>query len=84
MTVVDLDHSVALNVILEALELEVEDGREGEESDALLGVLQAIALSLVFVLAIEGLDLNVILEGLIQVLHALHIELEVLRGLSTI
>lgn len=39
--------------------------------------MKSIAFSLVFVLSLEGLDRDVIPEGLQQVLVALHIQLDV-------
>jgi hypothetical protein len=60
--------------------LEVQHRGEGPEDYALPGVLQTVALGLVFVLPIEGLDLDVVLERIVEVLHALHIQLKVCSG----
>lgn len=72
-----LDHCITLNIVLETLELQVKHRRERLEDDALLGVLQTIALRLVLVLAVKCFHSYVVLERLIQVLHTLDIELNV-------
>ena len=72
-----LDHSITLDVILEALELQVQDWRERLKDDAFLGILQTITLSHVLVVAIQGLNSYVIFERLIKVLHSLDIQLNI-------
>jgi hypothetical protein len=57
----------------------VEDRRERLEDDTLLGVLQTQTLSLVLVLPIERLDRDVVSERVVQILHALDVELDVCR-----
>lgn len=57
-----LHHRVALDVVLEPLELQVENRRERLEDDTLLGVLQAQTFSLVLVLPVERLDRDVVSE----------------------
>ena len=77
VAVVDLDVLVAVHVVLEALELEVEDGRKLLEDDALLGVLEPEALGVVPVLALERLDHDVVLERLLEVAQVFDVELDV-------
>lgn len=77
MPVVDLDVLVAVHVVLEALELEVQDGRELFEDDTLLGVLQSIAFGVVPVLAVKRLDLDIISERLLEVPQVLDVQLDV-------
>ncbi len=50
-----LDHDVALEVVLEALELQLQDRREALEQHALLGVLQPVPLGHVLVGAVHHL-----------------------------
>ena len=78
LNITHLYHGITLDVVLESLELKVEYRREGLEDDTLLRFLQAVALSHVLVFTIQGLDSNIILEGLIEVLHTLHVQLNVL------
>lgn len=75
--VVDLDILVALHVVLEALELEVQDGRELLKDDALLGVLQPVAFGVVPVLPVQRLDLDVISERFFEVPQVLDVELDI-------
>lgn len=72
-----LDHGITLHVILETLQLEVEDRREGLEDDTLLGILQSISFRLILVLTVQSLDGNIIFERLVEVLHALDIQLDI-------
>ena len=58
MAVVDLHERVARPVVLEALEVELEHGREVVEEDALARGLLPVPLGLVRVLALERLDLR--------------------------
>ena len=55
----------------------MQDGREGLEDDALFGVLKAVALGLILVLAVEGLDLDIILERIVEVLNPLDVQLQI-------
>ena len=72
-----LDHRVSLNVVFETLELKMQHRREGLEYDTLPRVLQAITFRLVLIVALQRLDNHVILERLVQVRHALDIQLYV-------
>ena len=72
-----LHHCIPLNVILEAFELQMKDRVEGLENNTLLRILQTIAFCHVFVVAIQSLYSNIVLERLIQVLHALDIKLDI-------
>lgn len=47
-----LDHSITLDVIFKALELQVQHRREGLENDTLLGVLEPVSFCLVLVLPV--------------------------------
>ena len=51
MAVIDFDHHVFLQVVLEALELEMQDRRKLLKHHALLGILETIAFRVVFVIA---------------------------------
>jgi hypothetical protein len=53
----------------------VKYGRERLEDDALFGVLKPIALGLVLVFAVKRLDLNIVFERIVKVLHSLYVEL---------
>jgi hypothetical protein len=74
-----LDVLVSLHIVLKPLELEMENGRERLEDDALLRILQPETLGVVAVLAIESFDLDVVLERLLEVLEVLDVELNVCR-----
>lgn len=74
-----LDHRVTLHVVLESLELEVQHRREALKDDALLRVLETVTLCLIPVLAVHRLYRDVVSERVVQVLHALDIELDVWR-----
>ena len=50
---------------------------EGLEDDTLLRVLESIAFGHVLVITVESLNSHVILERLVEVLHALHVQLNV-------
>lgn len=76
----NLDHGVALDVILKALELKVKHGREGLEHETLLGVLKAITLSMVLVLALHHFNGDKVLERLVEILHPLDIQLDIYKG----
>ena len=52
-------------------------GREGLEDDALLRVLKTITLRLILVVTIESLYSHIVFERVVQVLHALDVELNI-------
>ena len=74
---VDLRHRVGGKVVLEAAEVELEDGRQHLELHSLLGVLLAEALALVLVVAVEHLLLDVLVERGVEVLTPLDRHLQV-------
>lgn len=47
------------------------------EYDTLFGILESVAFRHVLVVTIQGLYSNIIFEGLVEVLHALHVQLNV-------
>lgn len=79
MAVIDLHHGILHHVVLEPLELEVQNGWELLEDDTLLGLLEAVPFGIVLVVTLEGLHLNVVVKGLLEVLQPLHIELDVYK-----
>ena len=78
---VDLRHRVGGKVVLEAAEVELEDGRQHLELHSLLGVLLAEALALVLVVAVEHLLLHVLVEARVQVLAPLDGHLQIVEVL---
>ena len=52
------------------------------EDDTLLGILQTITLCLVLIITFKSLDCDVVSEGVIKGLHALHIKLNVYLHMS--
>ena len=83
MAVIDFDHHVFLQVVLEALELEMQDRRKLLKHHALLGILETVAFRVVFVIAFQHLGLNIVPEGLLQVEHAFYVELNIVEVLRT-
>mmetsp|Transcript_64905 Transcript_64905/g.169916 ORF Transcript_64905/g.169916 Transcript_64905/m.169916 type:complete len:237 (+) Transcript_64905:1138-1848(+) len=83
---VQLHHVHLLEVEVEPLELQVEHRREGQEADALLGLLLPVPLRLVGVVALEGLLRGELLEGLLDAVQLLtplplDVQLDVVEGL---
>jgi len=78
---VDLDHLVGAKVVLEAAQVQLQHGRQRLERHALLGVLLAVALRVVLVVAVERLLLHVLVEGRDQVLASLHLQGPGARGM---
>jgi hypothetical protein len=72
-----LDHGVPLHVVLKPLELKVQHGRERLEDDSLPRVLKSVALGVVLVLSVHRLDGDVVLKRVVEVFHALNVELDV-------
>jgi len=72
-----LDHGIPLNVILEALELEVKNGRERLENYSLLRILEAISFCLILVLSIKRLNRNIVSKRLVKILHSFDIKLQI-------
>mmetsp|Transcript_35695 Transcript_35695/g.79388 ORF Transcript_35695/g.79388 Transcript_35695/m.79388 type:complete len:458 (-) Transcript_35695:917-2290(-) len=75
--VIDLDVGVPLEVVLKALELQLQHWRHILEQDALACILQAVPLRLVLVGSIHDLHLTVLLKRLVDVLAALDVQLQV-------
>lgn len=75
----NLDHGIALDVILEALELKVKHGRKRLEHETLLGILKAITLGMILVLALHHLNGDKVLERLVEILHPLDIQLDIYK-----
>ncbi|GIX64831.1 DNA mismatch repair protein, putative [Babesia caballi] len=61
--------------------LEVEDGGELDEPNALAGTLLAVALGLVHVVSAQNLSFSQLLQGLVNVRAALDVQLDVLERL---
>jgi hypothetical protein len=74
-----LDHGVALDIVLEALELKVKNRGERLEDYPLLCVLQTVPFCLILVLAIKSLNGNIILKRIIKILHSFDIELQICK-----
>jgi hypothetical protein len=72
-----LDKRILLDVILKSSQLKMQHWWESIEDDSLPGILQTVSLRLVLVLAIQSLDLHVVLERVSQVLDTLDGELDV-------
>jgi len=68
-----------MDVILEALELKVKDGRERLEHETLFGILETMTLGMVLVLALHHFNGDKVLEGLVEVLHPLDIQLDIYK-----
>ena len=68
-----------MDVILEALELKVKHRREGLEHETLFGVLETITLGMVLVLALHHFNGDKVLEGLVEILHPLDIQLDICK-----
>jgi hypothetical protein len=66
-----------LNIILEALELKVKNGRERLENYSLLRVLKAIPFRLILVLSIKHLNRNIVSKRVVKILHSFDIELQI-------
>lgn len=64
--VVELDGAVGDGVVLEAHEVQVENGREGGEDHALLRLLQPVLARVVLVLAVQRFCADVVLERLVD------------------
>mmetsp|Transcript_45257 Transcript_45257/g.75534 ORF Transcript_45257/g.75534 Transcript_45257/m.75534 type:complete len:336 (+) Transcript_45257:2106-3113(+) len=79
-TVVDFDHGLLVKVKLESLELDREDLGEGLDERSLLGGLETVALGLVLVVSVEHLNLDVLVEGLVEVLASLYVQRDVVEG----
>jgi hypothetical protein len=76
-----LDERVSLEVVLEPLELEVQDWRESLEDDTLPRVLETeLIAGLVPVLAVHGLNGDIVPERLGDVLHSLDVKLDICDG----
>ena len=68
-----------MDVILEALELKMKHRRERLEHETFLGVLETITLGMVLVFAFHHFNGNKVLEGLVEILHALDIQLDICK-----
>ncbi len=75
--VVDFNHRIALHIVVETLELQMEHRREAVEDDTLLGVLQAETLGGIFVLAFHHFDADVVREGLGKIPESFDVELNI-------
>lgn len=64
--VVELDGTVGYRIVLETHKVQVQYWRERGEYDSLLGVLQAVFASVVFVVAVQRLLCYVVLERLVD------------------
>jgi hypothetical protein len=80
--VTNLDVDIALVVVEEAFELEVQDGWQRLEDVASLGVLETVTLDRDLVVAIHNLLLDVELEGFLEIFEVVHVELDVCAPVS--
>ena len=64
--VIDFDVGVCDRIVLESHELEVEDGREVEEDNAFLGLLQPVLAGIVLVVPVQRFLCYVVLERLMN------------------
>ena len=55
----------------------MQNWRELLENHSFLGLLEPVTLGVVLVVALKSLDLNVVVEGLLQVLQSLNIQLNI-------
>mmetsp|Transcript_1048 Transcript_1048/g.2442 ORF Transcript_1048/g.2442 Transcript_1048/m.2442 type:complete len:420 (-) Transcript_1048:691-1950(-) len=81
VAVVDLDHHITGKVVLEALQLELQHGREILEQHPLARILHAMTVCLVLVLTVQHLHRAVLVKAVIHVLAAFHVQLQVHEAL---
>ena len=77
VAIVDLNHRVALEVVLEAFELQLQHRGKLREQHALLRVLQSVTFGAVFVLPVHLLHLDVLVEARVHVLASLDVKLQI-------
>mmetsp|Transcript_36569 Transcript_36569/g.85421 ORF Transcript_36569/g.85421 Transcript_36569/m.85421 type:complete len:398 (-) Transcript_36569:1040-2233(-) len=82
-TLVDFRHRVCGKIVLESSEMQLEDGRQTFESDALLGVLLAETFRVILIISVERLLLDVLVERRVQILAALDWHLQIVEHLVT-
>ena len=73
----NLDHGVALHVVLVALQLQVQHWRKRLEDNTFPSILQSEPFGLVLVFAIQRFYGNVIPERVIQRFHSLDVQLDI-------
>ena len=78
---VDLGHLVGGKVVLKAAQMQREHGRHRRERDALFGVLLAVLVRVVLIVAVEGLFLDVLVERVVQGFAPLDRHLQVVKVL---
>ena len=83
-SIVALDCAIRDGVVVETQQMEMQDGRERVEHDALDGVLQPVSARLVLVVPVQRLRLYVFPEGLRQVLLSFNVELHVVVALGDV
>ncbi|KAI6755226.1 hypothetical protein HG531_004332 [Fusarium graminearum] len=78
VSIIDLHHGIALDVVLEALQLEMQHIWETVENDALVRILKLVLItSKVLVLSVHLLDLNVVLKAFEKILVPADVQLNV-------